>query len=353
MRSTRSIIVFMIWLAMVGLPPRSVAAAPALALEAARVERVTLEQVFDGVIEAVHRATVSAQTSGRIDAVEFDVGDYVPKGSVILRLRDQEQRSRLEAAQAGLREAQARDKEAAAEFERIQGIYQKKLIAKAALDKAAADLKAVRARLAAAQARVKEAAEQLEHTVVRAPYSGIVVQRHVEIGETARPGQALMTGLSLETLRAVANVPQTAVDAVLARNRARVIFTHQGGRSVEAERLTLVPCATGACHTFQIRVYLPPAQEGIYPGMFVKVAFVTGARERLVVPAVAVVRRSEVTAVYVVGADGAIALRQVRAGATFGDGLTEVLAGLEPGEQIALDPVRAGVLLKERAGKGL
>jgi len=336
-------------LATLGVPRWSIGAE--LALEAARVERVAAEQVFDGVIEAVHRATVSAQTAGRIDAVDFDVGDYVPKGSVILRFRDKEQRSRMEAAQAGLREAQARHKEAAAEFDRVQGIYEKKLIAKAALDKAAADRKAARARLAAAEARVKEAAEQLEHTVVRAPYGGIVVQRHVEAGETAQPGQPLMTGLSLETLRAVANVPQTAVDAVLTRKQARVI--HQDGRSVEAERLTLVPCATSACHTFQIRVYLPPGQAGIYPGMFVKVAFVIGERERLVVPAQAVVRRSEVTAVYVVEAGGVIALRQVRAGATSADGLTEVLAGLEAGERVALDPIRAGVLLKERAGKDL
>jgi len=335
-------------LVTLGAPQWSVGAEPPLAVEAAVVQRVAAEQVFDGVIEAVHRATVSAQTSGRIDAVQFDVGDYVPKGSVILRFRDKEQRSRLEAAQAGLTEAEARHKEAATEFERIKGIYEKRLIAKAARDKAAADLKAARARLEAAQARVKEAAEQLAHTVVRAPYSGIVVQRHVEAGETAQPGQPLMTGLSLETLRAVANVPQTAVDAVLARKQARVILTHQDGRSVDAERLTLVPCAASACHTFQIRVYLPPGQERVYPGMFVKVAFVTGDRERLVVPATAVVRRSEVTAVYVVAAGGAIALRQVRTGVTSADGLTEVLAGLEPGEKVALDPIRAGVLLKER-----
>lgn len=74
--------------------------------------------------------------------------------------------------------------------------------------------------------------------------------------------------------------------------------------------------------------------------MFVKVGFVTGESPRLLVPKSAIVARSEVTAVYVVDADGRVSLRQVRTGGTFGDRL-EVLAGLGAGERVALDPVAA------------
>ena len=86
--------------------------------------------------------------------------------------------------------------------------------------------------------------------------------------------------------------------------------------------------------------------------MFAKVAFVVGETTRLRVPAEAVVHRSEVTAVYVTGPDGSIAFRHIRAGRSE-EGMTEVLAGLSEGERVALDPIRAGVYLKEaRAGNG-
>jgi hypothetical protein len=80
--------------------------------------------------------------------------------------------------------------------------------------------------------------------------------------------------------------------------------------------------------------------------MFAKAAFVVGEQSHLFVPRSAVVHRSEVTAVYVVDAQGRIGFRAVRAGRVLDDQVA-ILAGLSAGEQVALDPVRAGMLLKE------
>ncbi len=296
-------------------------------------QTVAREQVFDGVIEAVHRATVSAQTSGRIVEVLVDVDDFVAKDSVIVRFRDKEQRAALTAAQARLEEAKAN-------FDRVRDLLERKLVAKADFDKAEAALKSARA-------GVEQAQEQLEHTVVRAPYSGIVVQRHVEPGEVANPGQPLMTGLSLEKLRVVANVSQAYVDEVRTRSRARVLLPSQQA-GVSGTGITVSPYADPQTHTFRIRVDLPEGRHGVYPGMFAKVAFVVGEDQRLLVPAAAVVSRSEVTAVYVVGEDGKVGFRQIRVGRSR-DGQVEVLAGLSEGERVALDPIRAGVYLKQVA----
>jgi hypothetical protein len=82
--------------------------------------------------------------------------------------------------------------------------------------------------------------------------------------------------------------------------------------------------------------------------MFVKVAFAIGEAERLLIPTAALVRRSEVTAIYVRGSDGSVRLRQVRIGNEFGD-RTEVLSGLTANESVALDPVRAGIYVKSIA----
>src|SRR5690606_9129706 len=109
------------------------------------------------------------------------------------------------------------------------------------------------------------------------------------------------------------------------------------GREIPAESPTFFPFADPAANTFTVRVNLPRGSVTLYPGMFVKVGFVVGETERLLVPQSAVVHRAELTAVYVVRGDE-VGLRQIRAGRPYGD-TVEVLAGLAPGERYALDPV--------------
>ena len=108
-------------------------AANELDLQTAEVktETITQQQSFDAVIEAARQATVSAQTSGRIVEINFDVDDLVPKGSVILRFRDTEQRAALKSTQAGLKEAEARYKEAQSEFNRVKDLLKRKLVSQA------------------------------------------------------------------------------------------------------------------------------------------------------------------------------------------------------------------------------
>jgi len=319
----------------------------------AAVQEVSREHIFDAVIEAVQESTVSAQTSGRILAVYFDVDDYVPKGGVLVRFKDIEHRARLEQAQASLKEAAARNREARDQFNRMQDLFAEQHVSKSDMDKARADVAAAKARLDAAEAGVKQAREQLEYTVVRAPYSGIVSQRHAEPGESVNVGEPLLTGFSLEKLRAVTVVPQNLIHDVRDQALARIIVTPQGDRSILAEKLTFTPYADSRTHTFKVRVDLPEGEHGIYPGTFVKVGFITGREQRLVVPAKAVAYRSEVRGVYVVEETGRVSFRQVRLGRSRGESI-EILAGLEAGEQVAVDPVRAAVYLKDaRAGKAL
>lgn len=303
------------------------------------------ERVFDAVIEAVHQSTVSSQLVGRVIEINYDVDDFVPKDSVILRFRDSEQRARYSQAKAGQQEARARLKEAEDEYKRVKDIYTKKLVSKAELDRAEAGLEATKARVEAADAKLAEAKEQLDHTVIKAPFPGIVTERHVEVGETVGVGQPLMTGFSYEHLRATTQIPQAFVTAVREHGKARVIINDE--LSVEAESLRVFPYADDRSHSFNVRVGLPQHDYGVYPGMFVKVAFVTAEVDRLLIDVDAVVNRSELTGVYVVAEDGHVSLRQIRIGRRI-DNQVEVLAGLEAGEQVAIDPIAAGIELKQQ-----
>jgi RND family efflux transporter MFP subunit len=297
------------------------------------------ERVLDGTVEAVNQATVSAQTAGRVEAIYFDVNDLVPAGAVLVRIRSTEQVAGLAQAQAALKEATAREAEAQTRFERIQDMYQRRVVARATLDEASAARDAAAARLLAARAGLDAAREGVAYTEIRAPYGGVVTHRHVRVGEAVAPGMPLMSGASLDALRVVIEVPQSLVEPVRHVRKAAVYLD---GRRIEATGLTLFPAADPQTGTFRARLDLPAGVTGLAPGMFVKVGLVTGEARRLLVPAGAIVERSELRAVYVVGDDGRIALRQVRLGQVRGDQV-EVLAGLADGERIALDPSAAGL----------
>ena len=336
------------WVLLLCCTAAGVAQARELVTAAVVREPVPLEQRFEGVLEAVNRATVSAQTSGRVVELLFDVDDYVERGAMLLKFSAAEQTARHQQAQAALEEAAARLREAQNERARMAGIYAKRLVAKSAMDKADAELKAAQARHESAAARAAETAEQLEHTIVRAPYSGIVVERHIEVGELANPGQPLMTGISLEHLRATTAVPQHYIATVRVADEARVYAPDR--QPLVSSDITVSPYADPQAHSFRVRVNLPalgPAT--LYPGMLVKVGFATGTDEQLLMPAQALVRRSEVTAAYVVESDGQVRFRQVRVGATQADDRVVVLAGLNEGERVAIDPVAASQALKAQA----
>ncbi len=121
----------------------------------------------------------------------------------------------------------------------------------------------------------------------------------------------------------------------------------ESGESIAVDQITIHPFANPQNHSFRVRLELPRQPLPLFPGMLVKVAIAIGETERLLIPQAALVSRTEVNAVYVIDADGRVALRQVRPGNRFGDQI-EILAGLDAGETIALDPVRAGIALKQQ-----
>ena len=295
------------------------------------------ERRLDGVVEAVNHATVAAQTSGRVAAINFDVGEYVAANAVIIRLRATEQHAGLVAAEAALREAQARASEADSRYRRIRDMYERQVVPKATYDQATADRDATVARLSAAGAAVVSARQGVAYTEIRAPYAGVVTQRLVQVGETVIPGTPLMSGVSLQRLRVMVDIPQSIVDKVRRILKGAV---YVDDRRIEATQVTVFPVASTPSNTFRTWLDLPENTPGLYPGMLVKVGFVIGERQSLLVPDSAVVRRSEVTAVYLVQPDGGATLQQVRLGDRFGDRV-EVLSGLMAGDRVAQDPLVA------------
>ena len=323
-------------------PPAAPKAVAALATGVAELREVDLTTSAEAVVEAVRQSTVSAQVSGRIVDIRFDVGDRVQKGDVILRIDERAATQAVAASDAQVREAEATLVNARAQYERTKSLVAQKFVSQAALDKAEADFKAAESRMKASLAGAGAAATERSFTTIVAPYSGVVSARHVQLGEMAAPGKALLTGFDPSSLRVVATVASAQVPAIQAGARARIEVPSLD-RWVDVKNVTVVPSADPRTHTTQVRLDLPDDAKGLLPGVFARAHFVTGKAARLMVPRAAVLRRSEVTAVYVVDDKGAPRLRQVRIGTVSDEKSVEVLAGLRAGEKVALDPVKAGM----------
>jgi membrane fusion protein, multidrug efflux system len=326
------------------------AAPTAKAIPSAPVEirAVELSYSAEAVVEAVRQSTVAAQVAGRIVDLRFDVGDYVKKGEVIVRIDERAATQAAQASAAQAQQAQAELRNARVQYERAKQLVTEKFLSEAALDKAESDYKAAQARVAGLLAGAELAATEKSYTVVVAPYSGVVSARHVELGELATPGKPLMTGFDPGSLRVTATVPQAQIGAIQAGGKARIEIPSLG-KWIDATRVTIVPSADPRTHTTQVRLELPADVRGVYPGVYARAHFVTGTAPRLLVPRAAVLRRSELTAVYVVDDAGAARLRQVRLGTAGDPGAIEVLAGLRAGERVALEPVKTGIEADRRA----
>ncbi|MEO8674756.1 MAG: efflux RND transporter periplasmic adaptor subunit [Casimicrobiaceae bacterium] len=302
------------------------------------LERFT---IAEGVVEAVRQSTLAAQVAGRITAMPVRAGDSVKAGQLLAQIDPRSAVQAEAASQSQVREAQANLANAKAKFERSQKLFQQKFISGAALDQAESEFLAAQAQAAGAAANAGQSATSKSFTTIVAPYDGVVAATEVEVGDMATMGKPLLTIFDPRELRVTATLPQSVLALADFDAPIRVEIPTLA-REVVARRITVIPVADTHTHTTRVRLDLPTAT-GLMPGQYARARVVTGRARTLAIAEAAVLRRSEVTAVYVIDGKGRAQLRQVRLGETAGGGMIEVLAGLNAGERVALDPVRAGI----------
>ena len=329
-------------LATVGQSSSQTPAPAAKPLATVEVAYKDVERTYpaEGLVEAARQSVVAARADGRIVELKVEAGDRVRAGQVIARIDERAAAQSVAESRAQVARAEADLANAKVNLDRTQRLVAEKFVSAASLDKARTDYDAARAQLAAAQAASDRAATSRDYTVITAPFAGIVAVRHVQVGDMALPGKPLVTLYDPSELRVVAQVPQ----ATAAQLRGKVVEAYAeiptAQLTTKAKRVTVLPSSDPHTLTTDVRLDLPDTVGDIVPGTFARALFPVGRAQRLVIPASAVVQRSELAAAYVVTESGAVQLRQIRLGERTVDGV-EVLAGLAPGDRVVLDPAAA------------
>ena len=296
---------------------------------------------LDGVVQPVRQSTVAAQANGRVLSLLVRVGDRVKRGQLLATIDDREAQTGVQRSQAQLAQAQAELFNAQASFERTRDLQARGFLSAAALDAAQAQLKTTQAVRDQADAGLRQSALAQGFTRVTAPFDGWVLQTQAEAGDLAVPGKPLLTLYAPLPLRVVVQVPVSRAGA--ARSASLLEILLPDGRWVKPAAKSSVPSADPVSQTVEWRLELTAeSAKALLPGQQVRVRFAGAQVSRLLAPVGSVLRRGELTAVYVVSGKG-FALRTVRLGASHGAQGVEILAGLAEGERIALDPVQAGM----------
>ena len=299
----------------------------------------------EGVVEAVKTSLISSQVTGSITAIPVKVGDYVKAGQLLARVDARMATQQALSNQAQTSAAQAQLDAASKEYERKRHLFEKQYISQAALDHAESDYKTAVAQTKSQLAQAGIAGVQSGLHSINAPYAGMVAEVLVEVGDMALPGQPLVRIYDASELRVVVNVPQSQLALIKQQGTVKVIVgaAKMAENTLNITQYTVLPTVDPISNTVKLRLALPKNLKTIAPGMFARATFTLNAAEgkiQLYIPLKAVIKRSELVAVYVLDAHGRPQLRQVKLGRVQGDSV-EVFAGLQIGETLAEDPIAA------------
>jgi RND family efflux transporter MFP subunit len=345
--------------------PRLVEAAVASAAATAPASASVLDA--SGYVVARRQATVSAKVTGKVREVLIEEGMRVEAGQVLATLDDTQQQAQhalasaqLASARSQLAETQAQLRQAEADYRRQQEINARQLGTAAQLDAARAQAEALAARLASQRRQVEVAAQSLDvaqvnldDTVIRAPFAGVVIAKAAQPGEMISPvsagGGFTRTGIGtivdMGSLEVEVDVNEAYIGRVQAGMPVESTLNAYPDWKIPGQVIAVIPAADRTKATVRVRVSLDAEDTRIVPDMGVRVSF----REReeaaapkpaaltgVLLPPSAVVERDGASVVYVIE-EGQAKRRPVRPGATVG-GLLNIPEGLSPGAVVVRAP---------------
>jgi HlyD family secretion protein len=330
-------------------------------LAASPGERTVLNA--SGYVTARREATVSSKVTGKVIVVLIEEGVRVVEGQELARLDDSNTRTSLELAEAqmtsariGSEEVRVRLREAELELARQTSLLKREVATQADFDRAEAAALSLRARLAQQDSTIAVAErtvaiwrQQMDDTVIRAPFAGVVVSKNAQPGEMISPmssGGFTRTGIctivDMDSLEIEIDVNESYINRVTPGQPVEATLDAYPDWKIPCRVIAIIPTADRQKSTVRVRVGFDRLDPRILPQMAVKVAFRetagpgTPASRLLVVPRGAVRNRDSRDVVFVVR-DGRAERRAVAVSSVEGD--TAVLAsGVAPGETVIVEP---------------
>jgi membrane fusion protein (multidrug efflux system) len=280
-----------------------------------------------GTVAAVRGVTIAADLPGTVEKIAFDSGQSVHQGDVLALQDTRQERAQLAAADA------QRDL-ARVNFERLQGLLNEKVISRAEFDRAIAEQRQ-------ADGRVGEIHAAIDRKTIKAPFSGVLGLRHVNLGQYLSGGDALVTLQALNPIYVNFGVPQQAAGQMRPGRSVRITVGEQPGVALTGRVTALDSVVDEATRNVQVQATFANPNGLLRPGMFVQTEAVSGAGSTLVsLPASAVSYAPFGDSVFVItdiksekGTYRGVRQQFVKLGATRGDQIA-IVSGVKKGDEV-------------------
>ncbi len=320
------------------LPPGAETALPEDAFTVEETEVITTEPV-PATIGARQATTISSRIIARITRILVRAGDTVSQGQLLLELERSDLESRLSQSKQRVLATDARLTEAKLSLERAENLQRQGLVAQAVLDEARANHDALLAELESAHRAAEEVEVAISYTEIRSPIDGRVVDRFAEPGDTASPGERLLTLYNPLSLRVEAAVQESLALSLRLGQELQVeipVFD----RTLSAQIEELVPAADPGSRSLLVKARIE-YQEDLMPGMYARLLVPARTEKLLLIPPELVSDYGQLDLVWLYR-QGQAERRFVRLGRAIGDHRIEVISGLQPGDILIPHPHAEG-----------
>jgi RND family efflux transporter MFP subunit len=301
----------------------------------ASLEEVPRLVTATGSLQAEKSVMVSTRMMGWVRKIHVREGQTVAKGDLLVSIDDSDLRAKKAQAEAGIVEATAVLTNAQKMAERFEKLYAEKSVSKQQLDDVMTGRDRAAAGLQMAEAGLTEVNVHLSYLNVTAPVDGEVSRKMIEEGDMANPGMPLVSLESSGAMKVVAHLGEKDITSVKLGDPVTIDITSLEGTVFTAPLDKIVPAANPGSRTYDIEIILAVPDERLKSGMFARVSVPVGVREAVLVPPAAVVKRGQLTGVWIVREDGTAHLRWIRLGRPIA-GAVEVLSGLAGTETVVL-----------------
>ncbi len=298
-------------------------------VSAVTIEPKTIDAVMTaaGALNSKNTSVLSSKIMGKVVASTVNEGDYVSQGKLLLRIESGEISAQVYQAQAAYNNAKL-------QYDRIKSLYDEQAATRMEMDQATLGIESAKAGLNAAKAMES-------YTIITAPITGRVMEKKINLGEMALPGQPLLKIEDNRNLRLEVTVKEQDLRFIKQGERVTVRIDAMPGKEINARIAQVVPSADMRTHSFVVKVDIP-ADKGLITGMYGKAYFNTGKREAVLVPRSAVVTLSGLSGVYLVSADGNAVFQMVQLGEEQGD-FIEAVTGLKAGDKVIVSKQAASI----------
>jgi RND family efflux transporter MFP subunit len=289
------------------------------------VSSVTIApKAIDAVVSAVgtlssrNSSLLSSKIMGKVVALNAKEGDYVSQGKLLLRIESGEISAQVFQAQAAYNNAKL-------QYDRIKRLFDEKAATQMEMDQATLGLESANAGLNGAKAMES-------YTIIKAPISGQIIAKHINLGEMALPGQPLVKIEDNRNLRLEVTVREQELRYIQTGKPVIVQIDALPGRDIRGTVAQVVPVSDVRTHSFTVKIDIP-SDKSLITGMYGKALFSIGRREAIVVPKTAIVELSGISGVYIISAGGSAVFQMVQLGDVSGDSV-EAVTGLKAGDQV-------------------